>query len=305
MEKLLRNFFLFLASNKQLTKAAKRYGMKFGASRFVAGATLNGALSTIKDLNNQGFSVTIDHLGEFVDNEVEAVEMADHCIQAIEGIARDRLNSQLSLKLTSMGLDISRELCLANMRRILDTAKEHGVFITIDAEDHAHTEATLDIFKELKSEYDNVGTVVQAYLYRTVDDLEDLNPYHPRLRIVKGAYKEPPGVAFPDKKDVDQNFKNLITIHLLRGNHTAIATHDDEIIRFTKELVRKHNIDKDQFEFQMLYGIRPERQRQILAEGYNMRIYVPYGEDWYGYNMRRLAERPANVAFVLKGVFGK
>lgn len=305
MEKLLRNFFLFLASNKQLTKAAKRYGMKFGASRFVAGATLNGALSTIKDLNNQGFSVTIDHLGEFVDNEVEAVEMADHCIQAIEGIARDRLNSQLSLKLTSMGLDISRELCLANMRRILDTAKEHGVFITIDAEDHAHTEATLDIFKELKSEYDNVGTVVQAYLYRTVDDLEDLNPYHPRLRIVKGAYKEPPEVAFPDKKDVDQNFKNLITIHLLRGNHTAIATHDDEIIRFTKELVRKHNIDKDQFEFQMLYGIRPERQRQILAEGYNMRIYVPYGEDWYGYNMRRLAERPANVAFVLKGVFGK
>lgn len=305
MEKLLRNFFLFLASNKQLTKAAKRYGMKFGASRFVAGATLNGALSTIKDLNNRGFSVTIDHLGEFVDNEVEAVEMADHCIQAIEGIARDRLNSQLSLKLTSMGLDISRELCLANMRRILDTAKEHGVFITIDAEDHAHTEATLDIFKELKSEYDNVGTVVQAYLYRTVDDLEDLNPYHPRLRIVKGAYKEPPEVAFPDKKDVDQNFKNLITIHLLRGNHTAIATHDDEIIRFTKELVRKHNIDKDQFEFQMLYGIRPERQRQILAEGYNMRIYVPYGEDWYGYNMRRLAERPANVAFVLKGVFGK
>lgn len=305
MEKLLRNFFLFLASNKQLTKAAKRYGMKFGASRFVAGATLNGALSTIKDLNNQGFSVTIDHLGEFVDNEVEAVEMADHCIQAIEGIARDRLNSQLSLKLTSMGLDISRELCLANMRRILDTAKEHGVFITIDAEDHAHTEETLDIFKELKSEYDNVGTVVQAYLYRTVDDLEDLNPYHPRLRIVKGAYKEPPEVAFPDKKDVDQNFKNLITIHLLRGNHTAIATHDDEIIRFTKELVRKHNIDKDQFEFQMLYGIRPERQRQILAEGYNMRIYVPYGEDWYGYNMRRLAERPANVAFVLKGVFGK
>jgi len=305
MEKLLRNFFLFLASNKQLTKAAKRYGMKFGASRFVAGATLNGALSTIKDLNNQGFSVTIDHLGEFVDNEVEAVEMADHCIQAIKGIARDHLESQLSLKLTSMGLDISHELCLANMRRILDTAKEHGVFITIDAEDHAHTEATLDIFKELKSEYDNIGTVVQAYLYRTVDDLEDLNPYHPRLRIVKGAYKEPPEVAFPDKKDVDQNFKNLITIHLLRGNHTAIATHDDEIIRFTKELVRKHNIGKDQFEFQMLYGIRPERQRQILAEGYNMRIYVPYGEDWYGYNIRRLAERPANVAFVLKGVFGK
>ncbi|HET7580115.1 MAG TPA: proline dehydrogenase [Bacillales bacterium] len=305
MERLLRNFFLFLAKNRQLTKAAKKYGMRFGADRFVAGADLNHALATIKKLNQQGFSVTIDHLGEFVDNEQEANEMADHCIQAIEGMARDGLDSQLSLKLTSMGLDINRELCLDNMKRILDRAKELGVFITIDMEDYSHCGVTLDVFKELKSQYDNIGTVVQAYLYRTIDDIQELDQYHPNLRIVKGAYKEPPEVAFPAKKDVDQNFKNLITVHMLRGNYTAIATHDDDVIRFAQYLIQKHNIPKDQFEFQMLYGIRPERQREILAQGYKMRIYVPYGEDWYGYNMRRLAERPANVAFVLKGVFGK
>ncbi|HEX6923277.1 MAG TPA: proline dehydrogenase [Bacillales bacterium] len=305
MEQLLRNFFLFLGGNRQLTKLAKKYGMKLGADRFVAGATLESAFSTIKDLNNQGFSVTIDHLGEFVDNEQEANDMANHCIEGIKGIDKEDLDSQLSLKLTSMGLDIDRDLAVRNMKRILDTAKQHGVFITIDAEDYEHCEATLDVFKELKAEYDNIGTVVQAYLYRTVDDIQDLNPYHPNLRIVKGAYKEAPEVAFPDKKDVDENFKNLILIHLLRGNYTAIATHDDEVIRFTQELVKKHNIPKDRFEFQMLYGIRLERQKQIIDEGYKMRIYVPYGEDWYGYNMRRLAERPANVAFVAKGILGK
>lgn len=305
MEQLLRNFFLFLGRNRQLTKLAKKYGMRFGANRFVAGASLDDALDTIKKLNNQGFSVTIDHLGEFVDNAIEANEMADHCIRAVEGIAFENLDSQLSLKLTSMGLDIDRDLAVLNMYRILNTAQEHGVFITIDMEDEPHCEITLDIFKELKSEYDNIGTVLQAYLYRTVDDLQELDPYDPNLRIVKGAYKEPSNVAFPNKKDVDENFKNLIQIHLLNGNYTAVATHDDEIIRFTKELVKKHDIPNDRFEFQMLYGIRTERQKELVEEGYNVRIYVPYGEDWYGYNMRRLAERPANAVFVMKAVFGK
>lgn len=302
MEQLLRNFFLFLGKNRRLTVLAKKYGMMFGASRFVAGATLEGALKTIHELNAQGFSVTIDHLGEFVDNEREACDMADHCIQAIEAIADRGLDSQLSLKLTSMGLDIDRELAISNMHRILKVAQKRGVFITIDMEDEPHCQITLDIFKELRAEYDNIGTVVQAYLYRTVDDLQDLNPYHPNLRIVKGAYKEPPEVAFPDKRDVDENYKNLVTIHLLQGNYTAIATHDEAMIQFAKKLVAEHQVPKDRFEFQMLYGIRPERQKQIVEEGYKMRIYVPYGEDWYGYNMRRLAERPANVAFVLKGM---
>jgi proline dehydrogenase len=305
MEQLMRDFFLFLSKNKTLTKLAKKYGLRFGASRFVAGETIEQAVEVIKQLNKKGLAVTVDYLGEFVDNEKEANEMANHCIEAIQAIGREKLNSQLSLKMTSMGLDISDDLVMKNMRRILDTAKEHGVFVTIDMEDYSRCQKTLDIFKQLKTEYDNVGTVLQAYLYRTAADIEDLKDYHPNLRLVKGAYKESPEVAFPDKKDVDENFKKIIKMHLLNGNYTAVATHDDAIIEYTKQLVKEYDIPNSQFEFQMLYGIRPERQEQLVREGYTMRVYVPYGTDWYGYFMRRLAERPANVAFVLKGIFRK
>jgi proline dehydrogenase len=305
MEQLMRDFFLFLSKNKTLTKLAKKYGLRFGASRFVAGETIEQAVEVIKQLNKKGLAVTVDYLGEFVDNEQEANEMANHCLEAIKAIGREKLNSQLSLKMTSMGLDISDELVMRNMRRILDTAKQYGVFVTIDMEDYSRCQKTLDIFKQLKTEYDNVGTVLQAYLYRTADDIEDLKDYHPNLRLVKGAYKESPEVAFPDKKDVDENFKKIIKMHLLNGNYTAVATHDDAIIEYTKQLVKEYNIPNNQFEFQMLYGIRPERQEQLAREGYTMRVYVPYGTDWYGYFMRRLAERPANVAFVLKGIFRK
>ncbi|WP_257349516.1 proline dehydrogenase [Pseudalkalibacillus decolorationis] len=305
MEKILKNFFLFMGKNKAATKMAKKYGLRFGAGRFVAGASLQSSIDVIRKLNAEDLYVTIDHLGEFVDNEQEAKEMTDHCIEAVKGIAENNLNSQLSLKLTSLGLDISRELVLSNMKRLLAAAEEYDVFITIDMEDEARCQATIDILKELRSEYENIGTVLQAYLYRTVADIQDLDSYNPNLRLVKGAYKESPSVAFPEKKDVDENFKKIIKMHLLNGNYTAVATHDDNIISYTKELVKEHNIPNDQFEFQMLFGIRVERQRQLRDEGYKMRVYVPYGNDWYGYFMRRLAERPANVAFVLKGVFGK
>ncbi|MBH0231005.1 proline dehydrogenase [Halobacillus yeomjeoni] len=305
MEQLLRNFFLFLSKNRFFTKLAKRYGLRFGAGRFVAGETIPNAVDTIKKLNDQGMSVTIDHLGEFIDSEDEAREAADGCIEAIKAISEHHLDSQLSLKLTSMGLDISEQLVMDNMRRILDVAEKEDVFVTIDMEDHARCEKTLDIFRKLRSEYEHIGTVLQSYLYRTVDDINALNEYNPNLRLVKGAYKESPKVAFPDKKDVDDNYKEIIKIHLLNGNYTAVATHDDEMIEYTKRLVEQHGISKDQFEFQMLYGIRVERQEELVEEGYKMRVYVPYGNDWYGYFMRRLAERPANVAFVLKGVFGK
>ena len=301
----MRDFFLFLSKNKTLTKLAKKYGLRYGASRFVAGETIEQAVEVIKQLSKKGLAVTVDYLGEFVDNEQEANEMANHCLEAIKAIGREKLNSQLSLKMTSMGLDISDELVMRNMRRILDTAKQYGVFVTIDMEDYSRCQKTLDIFKQLKKEYDNVGTVLQAYLYRTAADIEDLKEYHPNLRLVKGAYKESPEVAFPDKKDVDENFKKIIKMHLLNGNYTAVATHDDAIIEYTKQLVKEYNIPNNQFEFQMLYGIRPERQEQLAREGYTMRVYVPYGTDWYGYFMRRLAERPANVAFVLKGIFRK
>ncbi len=250
-------------------------------------------------------TVTLDHLGEFVNDENEARERTEQCVRAIETIASQNLDSQLSLKMTSMGLDISKELVMNNMRKILEAGKKHGVFVTIDMEDYERCQLTLDIFEELKQEYDGLGTVLQAYLYRTVDDIKHLDQYNPNLRLVKGAYKESPKVAYPDKKDVDENFKKIIKLHLTNGNYTAVATHDDAMIDFTKEFVNEQGISNDQFEFQMLYGIRQELQEKLVKEGYTMRVYVPYGNDWFGYNMRRLAERPANVAFVLKGIFKK
>ncbi|MCR8847677.1 proline dehydrogenase [Rossellomorea sp. SC111] len=305
MEQAMRNFFLFLSKNKPMTKLAKKYGLRFGAGRFVAGSSILQAVEVIRELNSQNLVVTIDYLGEFVDNEREANEMALECVEAIRAIGREKLNSQLSLKMTSMGLDISEEVVMKNMRLILDEATKQGVFVTIDMEDYSRCGKTIDIFTRLKSEYDNIGTVIQAYLYRTEKDIDDLNAYSPNLRLVKGAYKESPEVAFPDKKDVDENFKKIIKTHLLNGNYTAIATHDDEMIEYTKRLVEEYKIPRDQFEFQMLFGIRVERQHELVKEGYKMRVYVPYGTDWYGYFMRRLAERPANVAFVLKGVMKK
>ncbi|SEB07645.1 proline dehydrogenase [Thalassobacillus cyri] len=305
MEQLLRNFFLFLSKNKFFTKMAKRYGLRFGAARFVAGETIADVVESIRKLNAKGMAVTVDHLGEFIDSQEEARAAADECIEAIKAISSNGLDSQVSLKMTSMGLDISHELVMENMRRILQAGKEHDVFVTIDMEDFERCQKTIDIFKELRKEYDNVGTVLQAYLYRTVEDIEDLDQYNPNLRLVKGAYKESPKVAFPEKKDVDDNFKKIIKKHLLNGNYTAVATHDEAMIEYTKEIVKKHNIPNDLFEFQMLYGIRVERQEELVDEGYKMRVYVPYGNDWYGFYMRRLAERPANVAFVLKGIMKK
>lgn len=288
-----------------MTKLAKKYGLRFGAGRFVAGSSILQAVEVIRELNSQNLVVTIDYLGEFVDNEREANEMALECVEAIRAIGREKLDSQLSLKMTSMGLDISEEVVMKNMRMILEEATKQNVFVTIDMEDYSRCGKTIDIFTRLKSEYDNIGTVIQAYLYRTEKDIDDLNAYSPNLRLVKGAYKESPEVAFPEKKDVDENFKKIIKTHLLNGNYTAIATHDDEMIEYTKRLVEEYKIPRDQFEFQMLFGIRVERQHELVKEGYKMRVYVPYGTDWYGYFMRRLAERPANVAFVLKGVMKK
>ncbi|MEC5424981.1 proline dehydrogenase [Virgibacillus sp. C22-A2] len=305
MEQLMRNFFLFLSKNKTLTKLAKKYGLRFGAARFVAGIDIDHAAEKIKEINRDGFVVTVDHLGEFNDNEKEAIESADECIHAIEVIAEKGLDSELSLKMTSMGLDISYDLVMKNMRRILDAGRKHNVTVTIDMEDFERYQKTLNIFKELKKEYDNLGTVLQAYLYRVEEDLQDLNEYNPYLRLVKGAYKESPEVAFPEKKDVDENYKKIIKMNLLNGNYTAIATHDDAVIEYTKQLEKEHDIPREQFEFQMLFGIRLELQKRLVEEGYKMRVYVPYGKDWYGYNMRRLAERPANVLFVLKGIFKK
>lgn len=305
MEKWLKSFFLFLSGNKAIERFSKKYGPKLGASRFVAGESVEEAAAVVKELNGKSLGVTLDFLGEFVSCEKEANERTERYVRAVEAIVRHGLDSQISLKLTSLGLDISYEVAKSNVKQILEAAKKKDVFVTIDMEDYARCETTLQLFKELKEEYDNVGTVLQAYLYRTVKDLEELHSLNPNLRLVKGAYKESEEVAYRDKSDVDENFRRIIKLQLLRGHFTAIATHDEEIIEYTKSLVKDYAIPYEQFEFQMLYGIRSERQQELVREGYSMRVYVPFGSDWYGYFMRRMAERPANAAFVIKGLLQK
>lgn len=303
MELVMRNFFQSLAKSRSANSLAKKYGLRFGAGRFVAGESIKQAIESVQQLNQSGRVVTLDHLGEFVFTEEEANESANMCLKTLDAIHNADVVSSLSLKMTSLGLDISKELCMKNMRRILDRAKQYGNFVRIDMEDYGHCQISLDIYRELRQEYDNLGIVIQAYLYRTEQDIKDLNTYQANLRLVKGAYKEPSDVAFPEKKDVDENYKKMIALHLKNGNYTAVASHDEAIIRFTKDLVEKEGIAKEQFEFQMLYGICDDLQKQLVKEGYKVRVYVPYGIDWFGYFMRRLAERPANVWFVLKNMF--
>ncbi|ULT59720.1 proline dehydrogenase [Neobacillus drentensis] len=298
----MRNMFQSLGKNSSANKLAKKYGLRFGANRFVAGESIKSAIEAVKRLNSEEKVVTLDHLGEFVYTEEEALESAAMCIQTLDAINEAGVNSNLSLKMSSLGLDISKELCMKNMRKILDRAKLYNNFVRIDMEDYAHCQLSIDIYKELRKEYDIVGLVIQAYLYRTEQDIAELNMLNANLRLVKGAYKESPTVAFPEKTDVDENYKKIIKQHLLNGNYTAIATHDETMIEYTKSVVKEHQIPKEQFEFQMLYGICEDIQTKLVKEGFKVRVYVPYGVDWFGYFMRRLAERPANVWFVLKNL---
>ncbi|WP_054635530.1 proline dehydrogenase family protein [Thalassobacillus sp. C254] len=303
MKNVSRSFFLYLSQSKTLNKSAKRWGLRLGASKVVAGTTIESAMSTVKSLNAQGILCTVDHLGEYVTDAKDAAEAREYCIKILQAIALEKTDCHLSLKLTKLGLDIDRSLCLDNMKSIVSEANEHGLFVNIDMEDYGRYQTTLDILAELRKEFDNVGTVIQAYLYRAESDLDALKGIP--LRVVKGAYKEPPTVAMQSKKDIDANFLKLIKKHLLNASYTAIATHDHVIIEEVKKFVDDHNIPRDLFEFQMLYGFRNELQLQLVGEGYRFCSYVPFGNDWYGYFMRRLAERPQNVSFAVKGLFSR
>ena len=300
MESFLRAVFQYLGRSRAANGWARKYGMKFGAGRFVAGNTLETAIAAAKRLNEEGKLATLDHLGEFVGSEEEAAESARMCLRTLQAIEDSGVKANLSLKLTSLGLDIGQELCLRNMRGILDRARTLGNFVRIDMEDYAHCRMTLDIFRELRKDYDNVGAVLQAYLYRSEEDVRSLSEIGANLRLVKGAYKESPKVAFPGKRQVDDNFRGLIRRQLSNGHYCAIATHDSAVIEDTIAFIREKGIAKDRYEFQMLYGISESLQRRLASQGYRVRIYVPFGIDWFGYYMRRLAERPANVWFVLK-----
>lgn len=303
MENILRSFFLFLSSNKLATKLARKFGLKLGAKKFVSGESLLSAIGVTKKLNDKNMMATLDHLGEFVASEEEAKESTDFCIQTLEQIYRHQLNANLSLKLTQLGMDISREITIQNMKKILEVAKRTDNFVRIDMEDYERNEKTLGILKELREEYgEYVGVVIQAYLYKSEKDVKELGKEKTNLRLCKGAYKESKKVAYPDKKDVDENFMKLIKTHLKNNCYTGIATHDEKIITEVKEFVQKEGVPLDKFEFQMLYGIQNHLLEELSKEGYRTRVYIPFGKDWYGYFMRRLAERPANVWFVLKNI---
>ena len=272
------------------------------STRFVAGETLDQALAVSRKLNAEGITVTLDHLGESVTSLSEAAAARDVYLGVQQAIGEAGIQANVSLKLTQFGLDISPAECRANVEQLVRRAAETGSFVRVDMESSEYVDRTLDLVKDLYARYGVVGTVIQAYLYRSRGDIEMLNGGGIRVRLCKGAYLEPHNVAFPKKQDVDRNYVELVKLLLDKGTYPAIATHDEKIIAATKAYVAKRKIARDAFEFQMLYGIRRDLQRQLVAEGYRLRLYVPFGKAWYPYYMRRLAERPANVFFILRNL---
>jgi len=241
-------------------------------------------------------------LGENVSDEAGARRAADEYIAIFDRIAQEHLDANVSLKLTQLGLDLSEDLCQELLEKIVAHAADQGNFVRVDMEASIYTQRTVDIVKRVRSEYSNVGTVMQAYLHRTEQDVQDLLAVGCRLRLCKGAYQEPPEVAFPKKTDVDANYVKLMRMLLASGIYHGIATHDPAMIRATLDFVRQQEIKRDRFEFQMLYGIRTDLQQKLVRDGYRVRVYIPFGVDWFPYFMRRLAERPANVAFFLRNL---
>jgi proline dehydrogenase len=302
---MLRSALLYLSNQPRVFRFVRnnRLAQKF-AMRFVAGETLPEAAVAVRTLNARKITASLDMLGESVTNEREARAARDAYLQILDEIHRQALDANVSLKLTAMGLDISEELCVAIMHDVLTRAYRYGTFVRIDMESSAYTDRTLRLFEDrLYPAYKNhVGIVLQSYLYRTFADVERANALKCRVRLCKGAYKEPSTVAYADKKDVDANYVKCLHALMEFGNYPGIATHDPAIIDEAKRFAREKGIAAERFEFQMLYGVRRDLQEQLVREGYRMRVYVPFGTQWYPYLMRRLAERPANVAFITGNV---
>ena len=301
-------FFHGLAQIPTLQRLASRYGMAEGsgfARRFIAGETVEEAVAAVRDLPGKGLNLTLDYLGESVASAEAAAAAAADYVTIISAIVASGIERNISLKLTQLGLDVDRATAVDNMRRILEPADANGFFVRIDMENSPYTEATLSILETLWQQgHRNVGTVIQSYLKRSESDIRRLNGLGARVRLVKGAYKEPKEVAYQRKSEVDAAFVELMRLLLDEGHYPAIATHDPAMIDATKAYAQRTNVANDRFEFQMLYGIRRDLQMSLVKEGYRVRVYVPFGKQWYPYFMRRLGERPANVAFVLRGIIG-
>jgi len=302
---MLRKTFLYLSEQKTLHAFAVRNPLaRRFASRFVAGETLDAAVAAVRELNGRGISASLDVLGESVTSVEEARASAAMVVETQARIAAEKLDCNVSVKLTQMGLDLDRGLCAENLGRILERGRDLGMFVRIDMESSAHTERTLDLFERdfLPAHGERVGIVLQSYLRRTAADVDRLIGARARVRLCKGAYDEPAAVAFPDKTDVDRSYAELMERLLERGNHPAIATHDPALIARARQFVTAKGITPDRFEFQMLYGVRRDLQEELQRAGFHVRVYVPFGTHWYPYFMRRLAERPANVAFIVGNV---
>ena len=273
------------------------------ATRFVAGETLDDALRVAGKLNREGITVTLDHLGESVTSLEEAASARDVYLRTLDAVHSAGIQGNVSLKLTQFGLDMSLQECLANVDQLARRARELGSFVRIDMESSEYTDRTLEVVHELFTRHQSVGVVIQAYLRRSRADVEKLNASGIRVRLCKGAYLEPPSAAFPAKRDVDRSYIELTELLLEKGAYPAIATHDEAIIDHVRRFAAARKIAPDTFEFQMLYGIRRDLQRKLVADGWRLRLYVPFGRAWYPYYMRRLAERPANVFFILRNLF--
>ena len=301
----LRAFFIWLSNRRFLGRLAMATPLvRRMPFRFVAGTSLDQALAVVRALNRTGASATLDVLGEAVDDRASADRAAAAYVAAIERIAAEGLDANVSIKLTGMGLDLGDDVCRAVLAPVVEAGDRHRIFIRIDMEGSAYTQRTLDIVHRLRSEGHDVGPVIQAYLQRSVDDVERLAADRVRTRICKGAYAEPPEVAHQDRASIGDAFVALVQRLLEVDAYPAVATHDPEMIRRVIGMARERDIRPDRFEFQMLYGIRRDLQRRLLADGFRLRVYVPFGTEWWPYFMRRLAERPANVWFVLRSVIG-
>jgi proline dehydrogenase len=300
---LSRAAILHAAESARLQHLVQRHGPRLGAARFVAGETLDSCVAVLHKLNDAGLYANTTLLGEAIPNEDGAAAVTAEYEQIIERLVAEKLKANVALKLTHLGLSFAEETAYANVARLVERAGELGTFVRIDMEQSEYVDPTLRLYERLRDAgHDAVGTVLQSYLYRTVDDLERLLPRSPNLRIVKGAYLEPAAVAYPDKADVDRAYGELVERGLRGGAYVAVATHDEAIIRRVQTFAAREGIARDRFEFQMLYGVRPGLQRSIAAEGYKVLVASPFGPDWYPYLMRRLAERPANLGFFLKSL---
>jgi proline dehydrogenase len=303
---LLRALFVWLSHRRWLARLAIHTPwVRRVARRFVAGTTLDEAVAAVRAVNAAGMSATLDHLGEAVTDRATAERAAAAYVETIERIAAAGLDANVSLKLTQMGLDLGPEVCCEMMRPLVEAGRRHGIFVRVDMESSDYTDRTLEVVRSLRASGYEVGAVVQAYLHRSATDVAALAATKIRVRVCKGAYAEPTAIAWHDRHAIGRSFIELCETLLEADGYPAIATHDPEMIDALVEFATEHSIPRDRFEFQMLYGIRRDLQARLAKDGYRVRVYVPYGAEWWPYFLRRLAERPANVMFLVRSVLGE